>query len=187
MLPDAALIAADCGRQPCADQAALDLLLALLRPDDEQMALFQGVGESGQGPACPPAASVPGASRCVPSSSDQAWYIRPRRVRRIISSLPGAYSTSDGSLVSSQRPPYSMMTSSSPSLVLLPGLAFVIAVDDIAGGEVGVIEMRAGRNEDPIDISAGKGRALLVESALADAEVDGQDECGPTACGSSCR
>ena len=37
MFPDSSLIAADCGRQPRADQALLDLLLALLGPDDEKV------------------------------------------------------------------------------------------------------------------------------------------------------
>ena len=39
---------------------------------------------------------------------------------------------------------------------------------------MGIVEMRACRNEDAIDIAAWERRPFLVESTLADAEIDRQ-------------
>jgi len=175
IFPDSAPISADCGRQSSADQAALDLLFALLCPHHEQMPRSGEPANLGRrlrarqlrrfraGPGgavvLRPGLVHPPQPRAQ-NHQQLAWRILHER--RLVGQLPAPAVLHDDQQLA--------------VAILLPGLAFVIAVNDIAGGEMGVVEMRAGRNEDTVDIAAGKGRARLVESALADPKVDRQDD-----------
>ena len=57
--------------------------------------------------------------------------------------------------------------------VRLPGLTFVITVQDVTGAEVGVEEMCAGGDEVAVEVRTGEWRTLLMESSLPDTEIDG--------------